>query len=472
MGVFLFIRTHVVGYNLHATEWQYIDWFLMILSIIKIISFLFLYYFTQLLHIILVTAVDSKLVLTYRRMYVNFWETIPIIGEYKIKLYDNMFKFMVCTLIPRIHDLVTIWELFFNLTVVEQFFQNKENIQIMFTEQSEELKIVENNMLLTTLIMSNHRSVADYLLLYYILFHKLISGNEKLSKVDILIEYWYDNDISKYEYLLQVNFIGCGNIFRMIQLSMMKDIMIKDENFKISHKDVTKFFKQNGNSLAVIFPEVNILTTELSMIQGKINQDYSPYVSRFYNVLYPRFNAFTGIIRTFKLLQHADGKFTKRSIFRCKKLFDISDTISQKIETKFGTTEQNSETNMLFTENNKMSSQPERIKNVVINQYIYDFTIIYYKIKHTYCGHDHNNGNMKINRGIQLEQIVPSLLELLYHNVKSSVDDPIIIMVDIKKHDNRNILPMRAKKLEKWLELQWLHKEELIKNNSDNIRIR
>lgn len=472
MSILSFVRTHIVGHNLHITEWQYVDWLVIILSITKITIFLLLYLLTQLLHVVLVTFVDSKLVLTYRKIYVNFWDAMPICGEYKIKLFDNIFKFVVCILIPRMQDLSTVWELFFNLTVVEQFFQNKENVQIMFTEQSEELKLVDHNMLLTTLIMSNHRSVNDYLIIYYILHHKLISEKGKLSKMNILIEFWYDNDISKYEYLLQVNFIGWGSIYRMIQLNIMKEIIIRDENYKISHKDIIKFFNQNGNSLAVIFPEVNILTTELSMIQGKINQDYSPFVSRFYNVLYPRFNTLTEVMRTLKLLQNNNDKVTKRSIFYCKRLFDISDILSQKIETKFGTSEQSSETNMLATTNNEISTHSEIIKNVVINQYIYDFTIIYYKIRHTDCGHDHNNGDMKVNRGVQLEQIVPSLLELLYDNIKSSPDDPTIIMVDIKKHDSRNLLPMRAKKLEKWLELRWLHKEELIKQNSENIRIR
>ncbi|KAG0668258.1 hypothetical protein C6P45_004864 [Maudiozyma exigua] len=472
MSVLSFVKTHIIGHNLHVTEWTYVDWVTIILAIFKITTFLVLYHFTQLLNMILVALVNSKVVLTYRKMYVNFWSIIPICGEYKMKLFDNIFVFLISSLIPRLQNLITLWELLFNLTVVQQFLQNKENVQIMFTEKSEELKIVQNNIFLTTLIMSNHRSINDYLLIQYILHHKLLSEKEKLSKMNILIEFLYDNDISKYKYLLQIRFISWGTIFRIIQLDIMKEIIMRDENYKITHKDINRFFMQNGNSLAVIFPEVNILTTELAMIQRKIHQDYSPFVSRFYNVLYPRFNTLTEIIRSFKLLQTNDNKTSKRSIFHRKRLSDISDIVTQKIETKFGNTVQNNEINMVVDTDNKISTHSDSTKNIVINQYIYDFTIIYYKISHTDCGHDHNNGDMKINHGIQLEQIVPSLLELLYNNMKNSTDDPIIIMVDIKKHDIRNLLPMRARKLEKWLELQWLRKEELIKQNSDNIRIR
>jgi len=462
MGILSFFQTHIIGHNVQVSKWSPYIWFNFARSICKVVLFVYFYYVTYFLHILLVKKINSKLFLKYRRMYINFWKSIPICGIYKIKLLDDSVQFLMEFIIPRLQNLLIVWELFFNVTVTNQLFGNNETVPILFSENSEEFRTIENNILVTTLIISNHRAVTDYILIYHIIYDQLRSKKETFSMITILKQLWFENDISVCNDLLQVRFIGWGNIFKLIKVEVLKDIIMKDENFKIASKDVLNFLKRNGNNVLIIFPEVNILTTELGMMQRKINEKYSPFVSNFYNVLYPRFNTFVNTIGAFKEFypKKESKSYTKKSIFHRGKLFKATDSLNKKVTTKLNTGV--SSDNWVVNGGCQYSELPKN--TVMLNQYMYDFTIIYYRMKYTDCGHDHDNGNLQVHDGIQLEQVAPSLVELMYNNI-STVADPIIIMVDIRKHELPYLMDLKPKKLEKWLELQWLNKEQLIKTN-------
>ena len=78
-------------------------------------------------------------------MYINFWKSIPICGIYKIKLLDDSVQFLMEFIIPRLQNLLIVWELFFNVTVTNQLFGNNETVPILFSENSEEFRTIENN---------------------------------------------------------------------------------------------------------------------------------------------------------------------------------------------------------------------------------------------------------------------------------------------------------------------------------------
>ncbi|SMN20521.1 similar to Saccharomyces cerevisiae YOR298W MUM3 Protein of unknown function involved in the organization of the outer spore wall layers [Maudiozyma saulgeensis] len=464
MGILSFFKTHIIGHNVQVTKLSPNILFFFTVSLCKIIIFIFLYYLTYFIHMFLASKINSKIFLSFRRIYINFWKTIPICGIYKIKLLDDSVQFLLDFVLPRLQNLISVWELFFNVTLIDQLFGNKETVPILFTEKSEEFKIIENNILVTTLIISNHRSINDYILIYHLIYEQLNSTEDKFSKATILKQLWFENDISKYNNLLRIRFIGWGNIFKLIQVEILKDIAIKDENSKITSKSVLNLLKKNGNEIMIVFPEVNILTTELGMMQRKINENYSPFVSKFYNVLYPRFNTFVNIIVAFQ--EFFPKKHAKRSIFHRDKLIKVTDSLNKKVATRLNTDDKTD--NWVVNGHDKTELIKLSDTDVQMNQFMYDFTIIYYRVKYTNDGHDHDKGNLKVHRGIQLEQIAPSLIELMFNNI-STVVDPIIVMIDIRKHELPYILNLKPKKLERWLELQWLNKEQLIKTNECNV---
>ena len=106
-----------------------------------------------------------------------------------------------------------------------------------------------------------------------------------------------------------------------------------------------------------------------------------------------------------------------------------------------------------------------------LNRYIYDFTLVYYRPRSTTTttttttnynhNHDNETGNLKLHNGTQLEQVVPSLLDLFHSRGK-----PLFVVVDVARYPVADLLPLSDSKLEKWLEQQWIYKDRVISRNS------
>ena len=104
-----------------------------------------------------------------------------------------------------------------------------------------------------------------------------------------------------------------------------------------------------------------------------------------------------------------------------------------------------------------------------LNRYIYDFTLVYYRPRSTTTtttasyshNHDNETGNLKLHNGTQLEQVVPSLLDLFHNRGR-----PLFVVVDVARYPVADLLPLSDSKLEKWLEQQWSYKDRVISRNS------
>ena len=55
------------------------------------------------------------------------------------------------------------------------------------------------------------------------------------------------------------------------------------------------------------------------------------------------------------------------------------------------------------------------------------------------------------------------------NNIKDK--DPIVVMVNVKKHQIQPLLAYNDESLEKWLENKWIEKDRLIESLQKNIKI-
>lgn len=470
MGFVTFFETHILGKNLQLSTWTVNEWLNIFLYISRLLIYVTVHILIILIYSILSRVINSTLYSHFRRLYITFWKCIPICGEYKVSFIEKITFFVTDILLPRLSLAKKIIEILFHFDLSQELFQNKNNIQILFTGESEELQLIENNILLTTIFISNHRSINDYALISHILQHIMKPNGEQISKYDLIHQLLFNNDHNRMERLLKIRFVGWGEIFNSIRFSVMKNIILRDENYTIESNDITKMLQENGNQILVIFPEVNILTTELSIIQRKLNEKYYPFVTKYYNVLYPRFKTFVSAINSLKTLSDIPVRNFNRRIINRNFLVGAKVMLHSNI-TKLIKEEDKIENILLQNTNIDKITSLSSVEKVSLNNFVYDFTIIYYRVKITEKAHDHNNGSLKVHEGIQLEQIAPSFLEILHANFSESID-PIFIMVDLRKHNIQDILPLKPKKLERWLETQWLNKEKLIKTNEECITLK
>lgn len=477
------IETYIIGSISEIKTWSLKDWIWVGVRVFILLEYIILESLFSAVKYVFEIITEGNI---YQKILVfnnRVWRRIPAIGGYGIKCMPYCSQWLRKNLLPKLEKLQIMIQLLYQIHFVEMTFKDKKRVQIFITGESDTLEIFENNKQLTTLIISNHRSLNDYNLINYLIQN---CCPKKITKWDVVkncITY-KDTDYTK------VNFLSWGKIINFPHLSFIRNIMTKDENVTIPTKEIKKNLLDNGNQVLVIFPEVNILTTELSLVQRKLNQDYA-FVARFYNVLYPRFKEFIETIKCFANINHIKRQTQNNILFGSKvflndkmekfvtkltysnKINNIPDEGSLKKDTvvlgissliknqSFGNSDKHEEGD---------NEPHDNSSNIKINDYLYDLTVIYYRPKYTQKGHDHVNGNLKLHEGYQLEQINPSILEMLRPD-NNSIQPPIVIMINILKHEINSLLALKNQSLEKWLENQWQVKDNLIDSIENGIKL-
>lgn len=150
----------------------------------------------------------------------------------------------------------------------------------------------------SAIVISNHQSVADYLLLVY------------LSRTCGTIH-------------PQTNFFTWYSLWRVPTIKTLLNMFRCDENWELSKSWTDLIFKRVVTSEApewiVLFPEVNILTPATSYLQNLQSEKY--YLPKFTEVLYPRFSG----------LQNASRALNITSSEKFSKLYDLSINYSHKV---------------------------------------------------------------------------------------------------------------------------------------------
>ena len=482
-------QTHIIGSILDVGSWEVSDWIRVIIRLLILGGYVLVQTLISFKIFIMELFVSNPITQLILNINGAIWSCIPIFGKYGKKIVPRLLSIVQDILIPNLKKLEMLVKLSFQLHLVEMTLKDKKNVQIFVTAESDDLEIYDSQgNLKTTLILANHRSLNDYMLINYLIQNCSRGDLLRKGKKHILKKSWQENEIP----IPRLNFITWGKIVNFPHLSLMKNILMMDENAFVPPTKIKNHLTRTGNQVLTIFPEVNIMTTELSIVQRKLNQDY-PFGAKFYNVLYPRFKTFISTIKCFAYIKHVKLKEQNGLLSNARHLLTNGvDKIILKAQSKHTNEEENAQASMIvdlpnFYETAEMTiasgdvEEPEQIKEpVVISQDLYDLTMIYYKPRYTNVGHDHINGQFTLHDGYQLEQVNPSIFEMLKpeKDFKSRDDNytcskpPIVIMIHIRKHELGPLLPAKGRNLEKWLESQWLEKDKMIDSIENGIKIK
>ncbi|CCE64581.1 hypothetical protein TPHA_0I00750 [Tetrapisispora phaffii CBS 4417] len=487
------IETNVIGPRDQFKEWTLKDWITVGCRIIIIFKYIVLQTILLGFRQCLIWLTEGRVYERGIRINNSIWRSIPILGSSCITLLPSLLGKLRSKLIPFLNNLIIMLQLLYQYHVVDMTFKNNNNVRIFITGQSDTLQLEENNQQMTSLLVANHRSLVDYFLINYLLQE---NSTNKLTKYDIFKNF---RNIERLEYH-KTNFICWGSISNFPFVKFFINIFYHDENVGISPIVLKENILQNGNQTFVIFPEVNIMSTELALVQRKINQEYS-YTTKFYNVLYPRFKTFVNIIDVFANLKNVKRQkctniFENGKNKLNEKLVNIIGNVSKSHLRNNCTRNNNPQSvstqglnlgidfllkNKFISENSNdqslnlrgVSNDEKKMKTIILNDNLYNITIVYYKLNYTEKGHDHMNGSLKLHKGYQLDQINPSLLQMLRpgRDNSSKENPPIIVIVHISKHDINTILSSKETSLEKWLENLWKEKDILIDSIENGINL-
>ncbi|CAI4052225.1 Mum3p SKDI_15G4350 [Saccharomyces kudriavzevii IFO 1802] len=476
MGFVDFFETYMIGPRIQVKQLDISDW----LSLTPKLLILFGYFYihsiftaiSQFLQFVNRNAFCLRLHLLYDRL----WSHVPIIGEYKIRLLSRVLNYSEVNVVPNLDKALEVIEIWFQLHLVEMTFEKKKNVQIFISSGSDDLNFFKDNQFQTTLMMCNHRSVNDYTLINYLFFKSC--PTKYYNKLEFIQKLWKGEDLPEWP---QLKFLGWGKMFNFPQLDLLKNIFFKDETLTLSPDKLRNILETQNNQAIAIFPEVNIMSLELSMIQRKIHQDF-PFVTNFYNLLYPRFKNFTGLMAAFSSIKNIKRKKNHNNIIKEARylLHREIDKMVHKSITMEPSKMSNKIIPPMIIDNSYLFEKKKEANNakpkpVRINPYIYDFTIVYYRVKYTDSGHDHIDGDLRIHKGYQLEQISPTIFEMLQPEIESEDNvkekDPIVAMVHIKKYQIQPLLTYNDESLERWLENRWIEKDRLIDSLEKKIKI-
>ncbi|SCU97813.1 LADA_0H08460g1_1 [Lachancea dasiensis] len=459
------IRTHVFGFGvLRENDCSF--WPLeLIIKIMSLVQYLVIYNFWSYKTWLVRQSVESKFALHVIGIAGRICLWCPILGKHLASSLDTSVACIKCKVVPRMNDFEQFLETLFQLLLVELTFKGN-NIRIIRTGEPFEFDHTD-----TTLMMANHRSIMDYTLLNFLAQDHILAGKQELSW-----SCFYQ--LLNFPLTIPFKFISWGSISNMPSVRFLSRIVLRDENAAVSSNDIMNILQKRGNHTLALFPEVNVMTPELRLVQRKLTKEsYMPVLN---NVLYPRFKNFTSSIRCFARLQHVEKLHRDRYL---RKAFIRANGMVSKLRhsrTKVGATELAQISLFLGADeiagdSIQVNSTPRALRNInKLNPFLWDFTILYYRAK---CSsgkehaHVHKLELYRLDDGeshYQLEQITPSFLQLLSHKFLKS---PIIVRIHVKKHPLANLTRLSERKLESWLENAWIEKDSLIDSMQKNVKI-
>lgn len=239
-------------------------------------------------------AVESKMAKWVLDMLGRILIRVPLCGERLASWLDWMIAKVQTKKLPFMKRIKLILELTYQLCLVEMTFRN-ENVRVLLT--GEALDFPENlETSRTSLIIANHRSIMDYTLVNF-----LVQGKRGIPAREYL---W---DLARFRepaFVSKLKFVSWGCVTNMPTFGLLAKILSGDENVSVESSQLKKYLQEGGDHTLAVFPEVNVLTPELRLVQRKLTKDY--YLPQLNNVLYPRFKSFNATINCFADLQHVE----------------------------------------------------------------------------------------------------------------------------------------------------------------------
>lgn len=208
-------------------------------------------------------------------LYVSF-----IILEFLVSLQFKVYK----VLIPEGHrDAVRRFFSNYIWSIITYFINQKKikliisgDIDLLQTEQVIDFHLMKQ--LENAIVISNHRSLFDFILIYYI--KTIVERRTNLESINL-------------------KFFNWNEFWSVPKLTLFWQMVMNDENWFMNYADMepylNKQLSKNSNNWIVLFPEVNILTERTKFIQNQQGEKY--YLPKLMNVLYPRFANFNKIFK-------------------------------------------------------------------------------------------------------------------------------------------------------------------------------
>lgn len=148
----------------------------------------------------------------------------------------------------------------------------------------------------SALFLCNHRSLVDHIALNYLARYSYFTNND----LEVPI----------------VNFFTWFLIWKIPTIRILTNMAKNDENWELDSQLSETFFNGLINSKKtewlVVFPEVNIFTTESSKLQKVLSEKF--YLPVFKHLLYPRFSSFFNVITAIQ----------GNESFKFNKLYDLT----------------------------------------------------------------------------------------------------------------------------------------------------
>ncbi|KAL3229224.1 Protein MUM3 [Nakaseomyces bracarensis] len=475
MGFVAFVENCLIGPSKDIEGWEIWDWVVVCYKCIIIVGYLLLHTTMLLARLFLQYITLTSFFLRSYALYRRFWWHIPLLGTYFIQIASYLVTSIPRVVLPTLAVWCELVELVFQIHIVELIFgHDKKTLNVILKSGSADLNLYDDEFnFMTTLLISNHRSLVDYVVLQYLIKNSMGNSHSRWGKFEIISKYYRSKKLEG----MRLQYLSWGQIVKFPNLLFGIHLLSTDENNPVNTEDIEYLLKNSYNQTIILFPEVNIMTTELSIVQRTLNSNKS-FTTQFRNVLNPRFKAFVNTIDCF-------ARF--REVPRLPHLPVITETkhyLNQKMESLFLSLNEGNDvqddaviTHILDHSggnfkpqkriNEKMKHRREKIR---INPYLYDVTILYYRIRYVTDAHNHEEGSIVPECGYQLEQISPSLLEFLRPD-SNNTRDPIITMISVQKHETDPLLCLKDRHLEKWLEDRWKEKDAAIKEMVSSVKL-
>ncbi|CUS23541.1 LAQU0S10e02784g1_1 [Lachancea quebecensis] len=470
MSIFDTLKTHFVGSDLQLTADRIPAALGLVLQLVLLVQYVAIYNAWSFKTWMVEQSVESGpsrwVISTASKMLV--W--VPLVGERLTENLERVVSGIKLRILPPMKRIEEHFEVCYQLTLADLTFRHG-NVRMLVTGDTEGFPVaVGNNK--SSLVIANHRSVMDYSLINY-----LVQGTERATARQ---SFWRLIEPKETETELGLKFVSWGRVCNMPSLRFLSCILTGDENRAVDATRLQEFLEDRGNRILAVFPEVNVLTPELRLVQRKLAKDN--YLPMLNNVLYPRFKNFKAAIRC---LSHIRGAGTDRRGRRFRNAVTKADNMVSKIRHSGSRISdmQIAQVSMFLgrAEDEEASGKAKKKKKVKptrrpllsVDPFVWDLTIIYYRAKiskgkdHAHL-HEQEQKRLEDGAHYQLEQVTPSFLQMASSSIQES---PLLIRIHTCKHPVSKLLALSDRKLERWLERRWMQKDEMIDSIQKNVKI-
>lgn len=368
---------------------------------------------------------------TILHIYITILKIVPLLGQSLDKKNQALKHYILNVTKPFLENYKKTTISKYWLFLIEKSIKNPaSHIKLVITGDLYDKD--DNSNPQTSMVFSNHRSIFDYVVLQSI-FRDINNDNS-------------------------INFSCWGKILDIPNIRLFKEIFTKNENFRVDVENICNK-KNNQNNTILFFPEVNVMTYNVKILQDKLNlQNDNPVCKE---TLYPRYNTFLSLCHFYQQtnkesqkqmnLKHENTQSKQKFFYNSTLTYYKPELVSKNEDLHHYLAHQND-----FCQQN--ISLLQNYKNLVNFKWNSKKTSNDQNSKHKDCKY-------------QILQVSPSFLEC-FLPINRNEKQPLIIRVHIEKLPLNLLLDKSDKQLELFLEKKFAAKDDIINQFESNLKIK